>query len=59
MQFGVDLLLGTANKQKLNISPFCLYSIRKIKEYDSDFSTKTFAERAQEIFIEAHNALTQ
>uniref|UniRef100_A0A8C7YV48 Uncharacterized protein n=1 Tax=Oryzias sinensis TaxID=183150 RepID=A0A8C7YV48_9TELE len=29
-------------------------AIRKIKEHDSLFSTKTFAEQAQEIFIEAH-----
>ncbi|XP_049426985.1 39S ribosomal protein L45, mitochondrial [Epinephelus fuscoguttatus] len=34
-------------------------AIRKIKEYDSEFTTKNFAERAQEIFIEAHNSLTQ
>ncbi|RVE76676.1 hypothetical protein OJAV_G00011340 [Oryzias javanicus] len=34
-------------------------AIRKIKEHDSLFSTKTFAEQAQEIFIEAHRALTQ
>ncbi|XP_047220863.1 39S ribosomal protein L45, mitochondrial isoform X2 [Girardinichthys multiradiatus] len=33
-------------------------AIRKIKEHDSEFSTKTFAEQAQEIFVEAHNALT-
>lgn len=33
--------------------------IRKIKEHDSEFSTKDFAERAQEIFIEAHNSLTK
>ncbi|KAM4595431.1 large ribosomal subunit protein mL45 [Fundulus diaphanus] len=32
-------------------------AIRKIKEHDSQFSTKTFAEQAQEIFTEAHNAL--
>ncbi|XP_074544984.1 large ribosomal subunit protein mL45 [Halichoeres trimaculatus] len=32
-------------------------AIRKIKEYDSEFTTKGFAEKAQEIFIEAHNAL--
>lgn len=32
-------------------------AIRKIKEHDPEFSTKTFAEKAQEIFIEAHNAL--
>lgn len=35
------------------------FRIRKIKEHDSLFSTKTFAEQAQEIFIEAHRALTQ
>ncbi|XP_069023781.1 large ribosomal subunit protein mL45 [Embiotoca jacksoni] len=34
-------------------------AIRKIKEYDSHFTTKDFAEQAQEIFIESHNALTQ
>ncbi|KAM9315069.1 large ribosomal subunit protein mL45 [Pholidichthys leucotaenia] len=34
-------------------------AIRKIKEHDSTFTTKNFAERAQEIFIEAHNALTR
>ncbi|XP_070712705.1 large ribosomal subunit protein mL45 [Pempheris klunzingeri] len=34
-------------------------AIRKIKEYDSLFTTKDFAEQAQEIFIEAHNALAQ
>ncbi|XP_054635620.1 39S ribosomal protein L45, mitochondrial [Dunckerocampus dactyliophorus] len=32
-------------------------AIRKIKEYDSEFSTKGFAEQAQELFIEAHSAL--
>lgn len=32
-------------------------AIRKIKEHDSEFTTKGFAEKAQEIFIEAHNAL--
>ncbi|XP_029950628.1 large ribosomal subunit protein mL45 [Salarias fasciatus] len=34
-------------------------AIRKIKEHDPDFKTKDFAERAQEIFVEAHQALTQ
>ncbi|XP_047433761.1 39S ribosomal protein L45, mitochondrial [Mugil cephalus] len=34
-------------------------AIRKIKEHDATFSTKDFAVQAQEIFIEAHNALTQ
>ncbi|KAL2086904.1 hypothetical protein ACEWY4_017963 [Coilia grayii] len=33
-------------------------AIRKIKEYDPDFTSKDFAVRAQEIFIEAHDALT-
>ncbi|KAM4611908.1 large ribosomal subunit protein mL45 [Polymixia lowei] len=34
-------------------------AIRKIKEHDPHFTTKEFPEQAQEIFIEAHNALTQ
>ncbi|KAI3353530.1 hypothetical protein L3Q82_020048 [Scortum barcoo] len=34
-------------------------AIRKIKEHDSQFATKDFAAQAQEIFIEAHDALTQ
>uniref|UniRef100_A0A8C6TY13 Large ribosomal subunit protein mL45 n=1 Tax=Neogobius melanostomus TaxID=47308 RepID=A0A8C6TY13_9GOBI len=34
-------------------------AIRKIKEHDPEFSTKTFAEKAQEIFIEAHNVLAK
>ncbi|CAL9700982.1 unnamed protein product [Knipowitschia caucasica] len=33
-------------------------AIRKIKEHDPEFSSKTFAEKAQEIFIEAHYALS-
>ncbi|KAK7930098.1 hypothetical protein WMY93_006493 [Mugilogobius chulae] len=33
-------------------------AIRKIKEHDAQFSSKTFAEKAQEIFVEAHNALS-
>ncbi|XP_043911288.1 39S ribosomal protein L45, mitochondrial [Protopterus annectens] len=32
-------------------------AIRKIKDYDKDFTTKAFPEKAQEIFIEAHNSL--
>ncbi|KAM5135016.1 large ribosomal subunit protein mL45 isoform 3-T3 [Mantella aurantiaca] len=32
-------------------------AIRKIKNYDEDFSTKSFPEKAQEIFIAAHNHL--
>ncbi|KAM7419819.1 hypothetical protein PAMA_016764 [Pampus argenteus] len=34
-------------------------AIRKIKEHDPHFVTKEFAAKAQEIFIEAHNALAQ
>uniref|UniRef100_A0A8D0AYG0 Large ribosomal subunit protein mL45 n=1 Tax=Salvator merianae TaxID=96440 RepID=A0A8D0AYG0_SALMN len=33
-------------------------AIRKIKDHEPDFSTKTFAEKAQNIFIDAHNNLT-
>ncbi|XP_077170612.1 large ribosomal subunit protein mL45 [Paroedura picta] len=33
-------------------------AIRKIKDFIPDFSTKTFAGIAQDIFIEAHNCLT-
>ncbi|KFQ22201.1 hypothetical protein N331_05793, partial [Merops nubicus] len=33
-------------------------ALRKIKDHDPNFSTKTFPEKAQEIFIEAHNCLT-
>ncbi|XP_056136639.1 39S ribosomal protein L45, mitochondrial isoform X2 [Lampris incognitus] len=34
-------------------------ALRKIKEHDPQFSTKDFPERSQEMFIEAHNSLTQ
>ncbi|XP_075438064.1 large ribosomal subunit protein mL45 [Ascaphus truei] len=34
-------------------------ALRKIKEYDHDFTTKSFPEKAQEIFIAAHECLTQ
>ncbi|KAM4623161.1 large ribosomal subunit protein mL45 [Discoglossus pictus] len=34
-------------------------AIRKVKEYDSEFRTKTFPEKALEIFIAAHECLTQ
>ncbi|XP_034043837.1 39S ribosomal protein L45, mitochondrial [Thalassophryne amazonica] len=34
-------------------------AIRKIKQYDPLFKTKEFAHQAQEMFIEAHNALSQ
>ncbi|XP_066484925.1 large ribosomal subunit protein mL45 [Tiliqua scincoides] len=33
-------------------------AIRKVKDHDPDFSTKTFPVKAQEILIEAHNNLT-
>uniref|UniRef100_A0A8C7CVJ2 Mitochondrial ribosomal protein L45 n=1 Tax=Oncorhynchus kisutch TaxID=8019 RepID=A0A8C7CVJ2_ONCKI len=36
----------------------CLCAIRKIKEHDAEFTTKAFPVKAQEIFIDAHNALT-
>ncbi|XP_077574208.1 large ribosomal subunit protein mL45 [Stigmatopora nigra] len=32
-------------------------AFRKMKEFDPEFSTKNFAARAQDIFIDAHNAL--
>ncbi|XP_053944497.1 39S ribosomal protein L45, mitochondrial [Cuculus canorus] len=32
-------------------------ALRKIKDHDPNFSSKTFPEKAQEIFIEAHNSL--
>uniref|UniRef100_A0A8C5QGF8 Large ribosomal subunit protein mL45 n=1 Tax=Leptobrachium leishanense TaxID=445787 RepID=A0A8C5QGF8_9ANUR len=34
-------------------------AIRKIKEHDREYSSKTFPEKAQEIFIAAHECLTQ
>ncbi|KAM8947758.1 large ribosomal subunit protein mL45 [Pelodytes ibericus] len=34
-------------------------AVRTIKQYDNEFSTKTFPEKAQEIFIMAHACLTQ
>ncbi|CDQ66478.1 unnamed protein product [Oncorhynchus mykiss] len=33
-------------------------AIRKIKEHDAEFTTKVFPVKAQEIFVDAHNALT-
>ncbi|XP_056892075.1 39S ribosomal protein L45, mitochondrial isoform X1 [Takifugu flavidus] len=44
--------------EQLRQSAASQLAIRKIKEHDSEFTTKIFAERAQEIFIEAHNCLT-
>ncbi|XP_010887508.1 39S ribosomal protein L45, mitochondrial [Esox lucius] len=34
-------------------------AIRKIKEHDPEFTAKSFAVKAQEIFVEAHDSLTQ
>ncbi|XP_072516520.1 large ribosomal subunit protein mL45 [Salminus brasiliensis] len=45
--------------EQLRQSAASQLAIRKIKDHDSEFSTKEFAVRAQEIFIEAHLALTQ
>ncbi|XP_054254786.1 39S ribosomal protein L45, mitochondrial [Indicator indicator] len=44
--------------EKLKQSAASQLALRKIKDHDPDFSTKTFPEQAQEIFIEAHNCLT-
>uniref|UniRef100_A0ACB8EUT2 39S ribosomal protein L45, mitochondrial n=1 Tax=Sphaerodactylus townsendi TaxID=933632 RepID=A0ACB8EUT2_9SAUR len=44
--------------QQLKQTAASQLAIRKIKDYDPNFSTKTFAVTAQEIFIEAHNSLT-
>ncbi|XP_037114392.1 39S ribosomal protein L45, mitochondrial [Syngnathus acus] len=43
--------------EQLRQSASSQLAIRKIKEFDSGFSSKDFAERAQEIFTEAHNVL--
>ncbi|XP_062485746.1 large ribosomal subunit protein mL45 [Pezoporus occidentalis] len=43
--------------QKLKQTAASQLALRKIKDHDLDFSTKTFPEKAQEIFIEAHNYL--
>uniref|UniRef100_A0A1A8JWH2 Large ribosomal subunit protein mL45 n=1 Tax=Nothobranchius kuhntae TaxID=321403 RepID=A0A1A8JWH2_NOTKU len=45
--------------EKMKQSAASQLAIRKIKEYDSAFTTRTFAEDAQQIFIDAHNALVQ
>ncbi|XP_029016319.1 39S ribosomal protein L45, mitochondrial [Betta splendens] len=61
-----DARLSTLSKEglkqrteQLRQSAASQLAFRKIKEHDSEFSTKNFAERAQEIFTEAHYALTQ
>ncbi|KAK3533515.1 hypothetical protein QTP70_023330 [Hemibagrus guttatus] len=45
--------------EQLRQSAASQLAIRKIKDHDPEFSTKEFAMRAQEIFIQAHLALTQ
>ncbi|XP_044855076.1 39S ribosomal protein L45, mitochondrial [Mauremys mutica] len=44
--------------EKLKQSAASQLALRKVKDYDTYFSTRTFPEKAQEIFIEAHNCLT-
>ncbi|XP_041431405.1 39S ribosomal protein L45, mitochondrial isoform X1 [Xenopus laevis] len=44
--------------QQLKQTAASQLAIRKVKEYDSEFTTKTFPEKAQEIFITAHKYLT-
>ncbi|XP_053309241.1 39S ribosomal protein L45, mitochondrial [Spea bombifrons] len=45
--------------QQLKQTAASQLAIRKIKEYDSEFRTKSFPEKAQEIFLAAHECLTQ
>ncbi|XP_050186759.1 39S ribosomal protein L45, mitochondrial [Myiozetetes cayanensis] len=59
-----DARLSTLSKEglrqkmdKLKQTAASKLALRKIKDHDPDFSTKTFPEKAQEIFIEAHNSL--
>ncbi|XP_030397128.1 39S ribosomal protein L45, mitochondrial [Gopherus evgoodei] len=44
--------------EQLKQSAASQFAILKVKDYDPYFSTRTFPEKAQEIFIEAHNCLT-
>jgi large subunit ribosomal protein L45 len=34
-------------------------AVRKIRNYEEDFSTSDFAEQAQEIYLKAHKALAE
>ncbi|XP_006038045.1 39S ribosomal protein L45, mitochondrial isoform X3 [Alligator sinensis] len=43
---------------QLKQSTISQLAIRKVKQYDPNFSSKTFPEMAQKIFIEAHDCLT-
>lgn len=59
-----DARLSTLTKEglkqrteQLRQSAASQLAIRKIKEHDSEFKTRAFAEHAQEIFIQAHTAL--
>lgn len=61
-----DARLSTLSKEglkqrteQLRQSAASQLAIRKIKEHDPLFNTKTFPELAQDIFIQAHMALTQ
>ncbi|XP_034392295.1 39S ribosomal protein L45, mitochondrial [Cyclopterus lumpus] len=45
--------------EQLRQSAASQLAIRKIKEHDPQFTSRGFAERAREIFIEAHGALTR
>ncbi|MBN3310100.1 RM45 protein, partial [Amia calva] len=44
--------------EQLKQSAASQLAVRKIKEHDPDFNTKDFPARAQQIFIEAHDSLT-
>ncbi|XP_072483224.1 large ribosomal subunit protein mL45-like [Notamacropus eugenii] len=43
--------------EKLKQSVASQLAIRKVAEYDADFRIKTFPEKAQQIFVEAHECL--
>lgn len=36
-----------------------MMAVRKIKSFDEDFSTSTFPEIAQEVYLGAHKALAE
>lgn len=61
-----DARLSTLSKEglkqrtmQLKQSAASQLAIRKIKEYNPQFNTRTFPELAQDIFIQAHMALTE
>uniref|UniRef100_A0A8C3LKV6 Large ribosomal subunit protein mL45 n=1 Tax=Chrysolophus pictus TaxID=9089 RepID=A0A8C3LKV6_CHRPC len=43
--------------EKLKQTAASQLALRKVKDHDPNFSTKTFPEMAQEIYVEAHNSL--